>query len=194
MSVSRETQDKLSHYAELIRKWNPRINLVAANTLIDLEDRHIQDSLQLVSLASAQTGSWLDIGSGGGLPGLVVAIARPDLAVTLIESDQRKATFLRTVLRETGISNAQVLVDRIENAEPQSADNVSARALAPLPLLMSYVNRHIHADGKAWLMKGRNWKNELELARQNWVFNVQDHPSSTEQGAAILEITRIRHV
>ncbi len=194
MSVSRETQDKLGLYAELIRKWNPRINLVAPATLGDLEERHINDSLQIAALAEKHQGSWLDIGSGGGLPGLVIAIARPDTPLTLLESDQRKATFLRTAIRELELQNARVIVNRIEKADQLDAANVSARALAPLPLLMAYVSRHLHPDGTAWLMKGRNWKNELAQARQEWAFDVQDHASATDPDAAILEITRIRHV
>lgn len=193
MSVSRETL-LLDTYAALLRKWNPAINLIAPSTVGLIESRHIGDALQLSNLASAKTGSWIDLGSGGGLPGMVVAIARPDLEVRLIESDQRKAAFLRTAVRELALQNTAVINQRIEAADQQNAANISARALAPLPQLMAYVARHLAKDGTAWLMKGRNWQNEIDEARKTWSFEVKAHQSSTDADAAILEITGIRHV
>ena len=193
MLVSRETMDRLDGYADLIRKWNPRINLIAPATLPDLQQRHIQDCLQLVDLASAAAGGWVDLGSGGGLPGLIVAISRPDLSVALVESDQRKATFIRTVIRELGLTNSKVIVNRIESADPLNADIVSARALAPLPLLMSYVHRHLSSTGTAWLMKGQSWQAEVADARETWHFDLTAHQSRTDFNAAILEISGIRH-
>lgn len=192
--VSRETDNLLRDYAALIRKWNPAINLIAPQSLESLEERHIGDSQQLALVSTAASGGWADLGSGGGLPGLVQAIMRPDLELTLLESDQRKATFLRTVARELQLSNVNVRSERIEKADQLDVANVSARALAPLPLLMSYVFRHLRADGTAWLMKGKNWKTEVDEARQMWNFNMIAHSSSTESGAAILQITDIRHV
>lgn len=193
-NVPRETELALAHYAQLLRKWNPAINLVAQSSLDDLEERHIADSLQLVTISKDASSNWVDVGSGGGLPGLVQAIARPDLEVTLIESDQRKAAFLRTVTRELSLENVKIYAERIEKVAKLEAANVSARALAPLPLLMSYVSRHLHPQGTAWLMKGKNWKNEVEEARQMWSFDMTAHGSETEAGAAILQITEVRHV
>lgn len=192
--VSRETEDQLTAYAALIRKWNPRINLVAPASLEHLETRHIADSVQLAELGQAQPGNWLDLGSGGGLPGIVLAIFRPSFPVFLLESDQRKATFLRTVARELGLKNVAVYAQRIERQDPLAATNVSARALAPLPRLMAYVERHLESSGTAWLMKGRNWRAEVEEAKIHWQFELTAHPSRTDSDAAILEITRIRHV
>lgn len=192
MSVSRETS-QLATYAALIRKWNPAINLVAPSTLEDLETRHIFDSEQLASVSSAAKGSWVDLGSGGGLPGIVLGVARPDLELTLLESDQRKCSFLRTAVRELNLKNINVLSKRIEEVQPLLARNLSARALAPLPLLMSYIDRHLANDGTAWLMKGRNWQSEVAEAKLTWQFDLKTHPSKTESGAAILEITGIRH-
>lgn len=192
--VSRETTEKLEKYSALIQKWSPHINLIAAADLVNLQDRHIADCMQLAEISTAQQDNWLDLGSGGGLPGLVISILRPDLQVTLVESDQRKATFLRTVVRETALSNVKILSDRIEQISPNNAANVSARALAALPQLMSYVARHIANSGTAWLMKGRNWQKEVDAARQDWLFDLRVHESKTDQAAAILEITGIRHV
>jgi len=192
MDVSRETE-RLAVYAGLLRKWNPTINLISPSTVNQIESRHIADSLHLATVAKAASGSWADLGSGGGLPGLVLAIMRPDLEVSLLESDQRKAAFLRSAIRELGLQRARVLPRRIESLERLAAENISARALAPLPQLMAYVDRHLSPSGTAWLMKGRNWKTEVSQARQDWIFDLKTHPSATDPDAAILEITGIRH-
>ena len=195
MHVSRETSDRLDAYQDLIRKWNPRINLVAPSTLDDLKKRHIDDCLQLAAQVSTVSGSWVDLGSGGGLPGIVVAIALADqnLSITLIESDQRKSAFLRTAIRELDLNNAQILTARIEQAAPQNADYLSARALAPLPRLMPYLVRHLGANGQAWLMKGQRWQDEVDEARQAWAFDVESYESVTQSGAAILKISGVTH-
>lgn len=190
--VSRETE-LLESYAALLRKWNPAINLIAPNTVAEIETRHIADAKQLTEISADTTTSWVDLGSGGGLPGLVVAISKPDCSVTLVESDQRKAAFLRNAVREMSLKNITILSARIEAVDRLDAANVSARALAPLPQLMAYVDRHLASDGVAWLMKGRNWQAEVAEARKTWKFDLKAHPSTTERDAAILEITGIRH-
>lgn len=192
MSVSRETE-ALQHYAAMLRKWNPAINLIAPSTVADLETRHIADSQRLVDLAAGATGKWADLGSGGGLPGLVLAILRPDLPISLVESDKRKCSFLRSVARETELANVTVVNARIEQAESIKATHLSARALAPLPLLMSYVDRHLDDNGTAWLMKGRNWQAEVDEAQRQWRFDFIAHPSNTDTDAVILELTGICH-
>lgn len=193
--VSRETEARLCHYAELIAKWNPKINLVARSTLGDILDRHIRDSAQLADLVGSVTGKWADLGSGGGLPGLVAAIQYADRPVDfhLVESDLRKATFLRNCIRELGLTRVSVHTTRIESLIPAAAGIVSARALAPLPLLMSYVQRHLKPGGTAWLMKGENWQDELRAAQADWRFHHVAHPSQTHANAVILEVTDIRH-
>lgn len=194
--VSRETAARLDRYAALIRTWNPRINLIAPATVADLEQRHIADCLQLVAFAQPTGGLWADLGSGGGLPGLVVAIACMDRPVRflLVESDQRKSAFLRTVIRELGLTNASVTTARIEAIDPLNAAYISARALAPLPRLMPYLDRHLAEDGQAWLMKGRQWQAELSEARKAWKFHHESFASSTQDGAAILKIGGVQDV
>ncbi len=191
MSASREA--RLAQYAALIRKWNPAINLVAPASLDQLEQRHIADSAQLALLQPEPQGSWLDIGSGGGLPGLVVAIFHPELPVQLVDSDRRKVAFLQTAIRQLGLVNCTATAARIEELPPADAANLSARALAPLDRLVPYLERHLAQDGTAWLMKGRNWQTELTAARRNWRFDVEIHPSTTDPDAAILQISNIRH-
>lgn len=192
MSASREAE-QLREYARLLRKWNATINLVAPNTIEHLEQRHFQDCNQLNGLAP-RSSRWADLGAGGGLPGLVLAIHRPADPMILVEADRRKAAFLRTVAREIDLPNVTVQVGRIEALPALQAQIISARALAPLPLLMAYVDRHLASGGVAWLMKGRNWEAEVSDARDGWNFSLIAHDSTTEPGAAILEISDItRH-
>ena len=195
MNVSRETGVRLEQYEDLLRHCNSRINLIAPSTVSDIRQRHIEDCLQLARICPASKGTWLDIGSGGGLPGLILAIAKADsdLKFTLIESDQRKATFLRTVIRELALTNCRVIAKRIEGVEPLNTDYISARALAPLPRLMAYLDHHLSKDGQAWLMKGQQWQTEIEDARADWTFTCEAFPSETQQGAAILKISGLSH-
>ena len=195
MTVSRETDERLCQYEALLRRWNAKINLVSPNDMVMLNSRHIQDCLQLSELAPGDVDHWADLGSGGGLPGLIVAFARAHLKTkfTLVESDQRKAAFLRQVTRETHLKNVAVLAQRIETAEPLAADIVSARALAPLPKLMPYLARHLSPTGRAFLLKGRQWQAELREAQDKWDFLWAAHPSRTDDEAAVLEISRVSY-
>lgn len=191
LGVSRETFDKLGLYAALLRKWNSRINLVARSTLEDMWARHILDSLQLLHLVEDPAPQWADLGSGGGFPGLVIAIAAQETGnpqrVTLVESDQRKATFLRTVLRETA-TPGRVIAERIEQTQPLGANILSARALADLTALLGFADRHLAPGGLCLFPKGKNWKSELQSARQAWHFSYQAIPSQTESQAVVLKI------
>lgn len=196
LNVSRETFDRLDHVEVLLRKWNPKINLVSRNSLGDVQTRHILDSAQLFALAETGTQSWVDLGSGGGFPGLVIAILAqelaPDMAVTLIESDQRKCTFLRTVVRETGLV-AKIITDRIESVASQNADVVSARALADLTALLDFGKRHMKPNGICLFPKGASWQKELEQARATWSFDHEAIPSETDENSVILKVKDIRH-
>lgn len=195
--VSRETVDRLQKLESLLQKWNPAINLVSKSTLANAWDRHILDSAQLFALSPTDAASWVDLGSGGGFPGLVVACLaadlRPGMSVTLIESDRRKATFLQEAARDLGLA-PQIIVQRIEEATPQAATVVSARALAALPLLLSLAHRHLGAGGLCLFPKGANWREEVEAARKDWHFDLATHPSETDPLAVILAVKALSHV
>lgn len=190
LDVSRETFEKLETFDALLKKWNPKINLVSRKSLADVWVRHISDSLQVYSCLKA-SGHWVDLGSGGGFPGVIVAIVasveNSALNVTLVESDQRKSAFLRTVLRETG-SVGTVITDRIENIEPLDADILSARALSDLPRLLEFSQRHLKSTGIALFPKGATWKKEVEEAKQEWNFDFEAVKSVTEPSAVVLKI------
>jgi len=197
LDVSRETYDRLKTYEALLRKWNPAINLVSRKTLDQAWTRHFVDSAQIFSFAPGNARHWADLGSGGGFPGMVIAILaaekRPQMRVTLVESDQRKATFLRSVARETGIA-AEVIARRIEEVPPLGADVLSARALAPLTQLLGFAERHLCPGGIALFPKGAGHRAELDEALETWRFDVQKTPSRTEPGAVILRIGGIARV
>lgn len=195
--VSRETYDDLTKFGDLVGKWTPKINLISSSTLPNIWDRHIVDSAQLYQYAPQTFDHWVDIGSGGGFPGIIMAIyaktEQPSATFTLIESDQRKATFLRTASRELNL-NVKVLSERAEEAEPQQADVVSARALATLSTLISMASRHMKPGGTALFHKGKSASAELAKARQNWVFDLEQQASFTDPAARLLVIQRISRV
>lgn len=194
-NVSRETLADIEEYENLIRKWSPSINLIAKSTIPDIRERHILDSSQLFPLIPNEAGLVCDIGSGGGLPGLVLAILakeeRASLRFNLIESDQRKAAFLRTVSINLGL-NTEIIVDRIESVNPVFANVVMARALAPLPKLLGYVSRHLSDDGIALLQKGRDHLEEVALAREFWDFDLEVVPNEDDATSVILRIKDLR--
>jgi 16S rRNA (guanine527-N7)-methyltransferase len=196
LNVSRETHERLEVFANLVRKWNQKINLVSRNSLNDLWNRHIVDSIQVFRCAK-DWETWVDMGSGGGFPGLIVGILaldeNPNGQVALIESDQRKSAFLRTAARECGVT-CQVLTDRIERVDARQSDVVSARALASLNTLLGYAQHHLRPQGIALFPKGITWQKEIEEARLEWQFNVEAITSLTEPGAAILKINGVSRV
>ena len=196
LGVSRETSERLETYAHLLEKWNKAINLVAPTTIPTLWSRHILDSAQIFRHAP-QGGTWADIGTGGGFPGLVCAILAaeqaPDVSFHLIESDQRKCTFLTTVLREVGLT-AKVHAQRVEAVPPLGAQVLSARALAPLAALLEHAHRHLERDGKALFLKGAQHDEEIAKALESWAFDVQKHPSETDPAGAVLTIGNITRV
>ena len=197
LDVSRETFDDLERYVTLLKKWTKRINLISAATIPVIWDRHVRDSVQVYRSISGSEGIWLDVGSGGGLPGIVLAIIRKHEAsgvkTVLIESDLRKATFLRAVSRELDL-RAEVISERIEAADPVGASVISARALGPLEALLGFAERHLAPGGHAVFPKGETWQKEVDNARKTWRFDLDVVQSETDKKAAILIIGGIARV
>lgn len=198
VSVSRETFDRLTALTALLQKWNPVINLVSKSTLPEAWTRHIVDSAQLYRLAPPHVGHWADLGSGGGFPGLVITILSAELdpqrRMTLVESDQRKATFLRQAVRELGLTQTTVLSDRIESVPPLAADVLSARALSALPQLCDFARRHLGPTGLALFPKGAQHREEIAQAELGWRFDLSIFPSDTDPSAVVLAMKAIQHV
>ena len=198
-NVSRETYDKLRAYEALIQKWNPSINLVAKSTLSDVWNRHIIDSAQVYFAASGERSStWTDIGSGGGLPGIVIATLAQEggqqTNVTMVESDKRKSVFLRTAIRELGLLNTKVVNKRIESSQIPISDIVSARALAPLTDLFTLSQGFSDQNTTFLFQKGKNWAFEIEMAQNHWFFDYDAIKSETDSNAVILKIRGLSRV
>lgn len=194
LNVSRETFEKLELLERELRRWQAIKNLVGPATLDQIWERHIVDSLQLLDLAPGAR-TWLDLGSGAGFPGLVLAIAGADrgLRVHLVESNSRKCAFLRHIVRLTG-SAATVHEARLETVIPGfvgKADVVSARALAALAQLLDWTAPLLKAGTIGLFPKGRDAEAELTEARKQWTFEAETLPSSTDSSARILRITSI---
>jgi len=191
--VSRETLDKLRHYHTLLLKWQEKINLISPNTVSEAWERHFIDSAQLAPLLPADAKTLYDLGSGAGFPGMVLAILRPDLSVTMIESDSKKCAFLQTVSRETGVG-VTVKNCRIEAATDLPApDIVSARALSSLSELLDYSRSWLKA-GKPMLLfpKGRQFQVEIDAAKTaGWAFEIDAQRSITDSESRILRLTNV---
>ena len=191
LDVSRETVDRLVAFSTLLEKWTRKINLISPASVPDIWNRHILDSTQIFNLVDSKSGLWADLGSGGGLPGAVVAILAaekaPALKVVCVESDQRKAAFLGVVSRETQVP-FRVISERVENLQPLGANVLSARALAPLDGLLSFASRHLAEGGVALFQKGARHEKERVDAEKNWRFDCQTITSCTDPAAVIFKI------
>ncbi|MFO1125588.1 MAG: 16S rRNA (guanine(527)-N(7))-methyltransferase RsmG [Methylocystis sp.] len=185
---------ELEIYAALLKRWQSKINLVSAATLDDIWLRHFADSAQ-VHAAAAHVARWADLGSGAGFPGVVTALllkARPGADVHLIESDQRKASFLRAVSRETAAPTT-IHAERIETALPKLAgqiEGVSARALAPLPCLLQLAESPLKDGAVGVFLKGEEWRDELTAVEALGSFSCESAASRTRRGARIVVIKR----
>ncbi len=193
--VSRESFGNLEIYHALLLKWQKTINLVSPKTLPEVWDRHFVDSAQIVKHIPAGVTRVVDLGSGGGFPSLVLAILRPDLEVHAIESDERKAQFLRRVSRETS-AGLQVHNARVEAVIGDLApDLVTARAFASLSDILGYCAPlfHVnHCDVPLLLMKGRGVVEEITAAQENYDFDAQTFPSITDPEASLLYIKAVQ--
>lgn len=196
-AVPREAREPLQRYWKLLRRWSRAINLVAPCDVDEGWKRHIEDSIQLAPLFPPSPVTHHDLGSGGGLPAIPIAICRRvaghEDTLILIEADMRKAAFLRTACRHLGLS-AEIVPARIEDADTTRADVVTARALAPLDALLSHVERRLDPAGVAILPKGRRFAEEVEAARARWRFDVREVPSLTDVGAVILVVSNLRAI
>lgn len=191
-SVSRETIEKLEIYISLLQQWNKKINLVSQQGMDQVWKRHVYDSFQLIRYLDSSVKSIADLGSGGGFPGLILALST-DIPVILIESDVRKTIFLREVLRQTK-TQATVLCQRIENVNAISADVVTARALTSLTQLLKFSKNILNKNGYCLFLKGRSVNLEIEEAQKNWKINYKTFSSQTNADGVIVKINQFERV
>ena len=187
MNVSRETAARLARFKTLVIAENERQNLVSPASLADFESRHIDDAVQLADLG--QPGSWCDVGSGAGLPGIVIAIVT-GAPMTLIEPRKLRADFLRRAVAELGL-DAEVFEGKAERV-PAHFDNITARAVADLARLLA-ITENLAQRGTRWILpKGRSAKKELEAAQLSWQGSFTLVPSRTSDEAAIIVAEGVR--
>ncbi len=189
LSVSRETIEKLQIYERLLREWNPNINLVSKSTLDNSWRRHFLDSLQLSRYIERPSSNIVDLGSGAGFPGMVLAIqwSRP---LTLVEVDSKKVAFLRIVSRETQ-TPVHIKQERIEVLSSLEADVLVSRACAPLDLLMQFADLHLVEGGVCVFLKGKDVENEIDKIKDKYHVNLEQFPSISDCQGVILRIKRM---
>lgn len=192
VDVSRETLARLETYASLLVKWQAKINLVGPATLPDLWRRHFLDSAQLLPLLPPAPGVLVDLGSGAGFPGLVLAIMS-EWRVHLVDSDQRKCAFLRQVALDTGV-NTRVAIhaQRFEAVAGYKAEIVTARACAPLEALLGYALPFLGENGRCLFLKGAQAEEELTAAEADWNMQVERRPSLTDPAGTIFVIEQLK--
>ena len=195
--VSRETFERLQAFEQLFLKWNRSINLAAPSTLDDVWRRHILDSAQLARIAPAAM-RWVDLGSGGGFPGLVLGfllVERPGASIDLVESNRKKASFLQSVIGQFNLP-ARVVAKRIDDsyALVSAPEIVTARALAALPDLLDLSAPWLAKGARALFHKGRDYRAEVEESTHRWTFDLVEHRSVTDPHGVILELSNLRPV
>lgn len=195
--VSRESGERLDLYVSLLITWQARINLIGPSTRDDVWTRHIADALQLLPLLPEGLASIADLGSGAGIPGLILAIARP-LEAHLFESNLKKGAFLREAARQTG-ARAHIHSQRIEalagaRTSAPKVQAVTARALAPLPKLLDYAQPFLENGAVGYFHKGQDVDAELTDATKSWKIQVEKHPSLTDSRGVILVVKEAHRV
>lgn len=194
-NVSRETFGRLKIYHRLLEIWQKKLNLVSNLSLPEAWDRHFMDSYQLLSYLPPEALSLIDLGSGAGFPGLVLAIMGPEiLSVTLAESDFKKCIFLENVSRETK-TPVKILRSRIEDLDKSiQGDVITARGLAPLPLLLSYAFPLMKKRSVGLFLKGKGVEREIQEAQKKWEFDLEIYPSLTDSTGRIVMIKHLKKV
>jgi 16S rRNA (guanine527-N7)-methyltransferase len=192
--VSRETEDRLATFVELLDRWRHKINLISNPTFGSVWTRHIADSAQLTAFAP-EAKRWLDMGSGAGFPGLVIAIQLKGIAgavVYCIESDGRKCAFLREAARATGAA-AAIHPQRVEAIDPKDlgpVDAVTARAFAPLPVTLALARPWMERGAIAVFPRGESAKDQIAALPEPTAYAIETLPSVVNPKAAILRIRR----
>jgi 16S rRNA (guanine527-N7)-methyltransferase len=185
-----ETEARLAAYRDLLLRWNTCINLISGQTATEIDQRHIADCAQLLPLLPSE-GPIADIGSGAGLPGLVLAIMQPEREIHLVESDKRKAAFLVEASAQLKLTMVRVHARRAENAKLPPLSAIMARAFAPLIALLPYAADFLAPGGVAIFPKGKTAEKELTEAALGWHFTCERLPSTTNPDATILRLSNI---
>lgn len=195
-SVSRETYASLEKFVNLLIEWNSKMNLVSKNSLLDVWNRHVLDSLQLIKYIPENLNTLVDIGSGSGFPGVVLAILlkekNPSVKIKLIESITKKTVYLKDVCVKLGLNNVEVVNDRVENVVFKDVSVITARAVASLDTLCQYSFNLGNKKTSMLLLKGRSYKEEDESAKKNWEYNIDIYQNKYSDDGVVLKISDLR--
>ena len=194
LNVSRETLNGFYEYETLLSKWNEKINLVSKNTLVDIWERHFLDSGQIIKHVEVSGKRWVDVGSGAGFPGLVVALLlrdrKIDCDLVVVEKNPKKVFFLNEVIRKLNLS-VEVVNDNIDNLEPLNADILTARAFSELNNLIEIAFRHRKKEGICLFLKGENYRMELDKTLNYWFFDYDIIDSLSSSSGKIIRVKKI---
>ena len=194
LNVSRETLNSFDVYKTLLSKWNEKINLVSKHTLVDIWERHFLDSGQIIKNVEVSGKRWVDVGSGAGFPGLVVALLlrdrKVDCDLVLVEKNPKKAFFLNEVIRKLNLS-VEVVNDNIYTLEPLNADILTARAFSELNNLIEIAFRHRKKEGICLFLKGENYRFELDKTLNYWFFDYDIFDSLSYPSGKIIRVKNI---
>ena len=194
LNVSRETLNSFYEYKTLLSKWNEKINLVSKNTLADIWERHFFDSGQIIKFVEASGKRWVDVGSGAGFPGLVVALLlrdrKIDCDLVLVEKNPKKGFFLNEVIRKLNLS-VEVVNENIDTLEPLNADILTARAFSELNKLIEIAFRHRKKEGICLFLKGENYRMELDKTLNYWFFDYDIVESLSSSSGKIIRVKKI---
>lgn len=194
--VSRETYASLERFVDLLTEWNNKMNLVSKKSLLDVWIRHVLDSIQLINYMPDSMDTLVDIGSGSGFPGVVLAILlkerKPSVKIKLIESITKKTVYLKSVCVELGLDNVEIVNDRVENVVFKSASVITARAVASLDVLCDYSFYLGNKNTSVLLLKGRTYKNEDEEAKKRWIYTIDVYPNKYSEDGVVLKLSNLR--
>ena len=197
LNVSRETIKSFCEYEVLLSKWNKKINLVSKKTLVDIWERHFLDSGQIINYVDASGKRWIDVGSGAGFPGLVVALLlrdrKIDCDLVLVEKNSKKVFFLNEVIRKLNL-NVKVFKKDIRSIEPLNADILTARAFSELKELIEIACHHRKEKGICLFLKGQNYKVELDKTLNYWFFDYDVFDSLSNHSGKIIRVKKILNV
>jgi len=196
--VSRETIEKLKNFVAILEDWNSGMNLVSKNSLKEVWERHVLDSLQLVSYLPQGLQHLVDIGSGAGFPGMVLAIVMsekfPTAEVVLVESITKKTVYLNDVRQKLGLKNVKIINDRVENIVFKDVDVITARAVAALDVLCGYAYKIGKKNSELLLLKGKSFKDEDLVARQKWQYDSEVYPNKYGSDGVVVKLRNLRKI
>lgn len=194
--VSRETLAKIKDFAVILEEWNTKINLVSKNSIKDIWERHILDSLQLIDYLPKHFKRLVDIGSGAGFPAIVLAIAleekNHEAELCLVESITKKTVYLKNVAENLDLKNVTVVNSRVENTVFKAVDVVTARAVADLNILLSYQKKIGNNKTIGLYLKGQSYEQELHNASKNWFFDCDVIQNRYSENGVLLKISELR--